>query len=399
MNTAYSFLLPFIEKQGAWVAADWKKPASEQQDIDNVIDNLWRSGAVSLSKLLTLIFQVEPSWLDNTDFLNTLSSSKAIFVLPHAVLDDSGCLKRCQELVQQGRHIALQVNNTEVLKRIPSSGFTHLHLTASFMRNHLQDIADPSAPHSSLKRIVSRVTSHEVRDWLFRNDFACCDSNYLTIRNPAKKKKPDIARMKLLKLLDILGRDGDTRELELVFRQEPHLAYNLLRLVNSAAVGAPMRVNNFSQAITILGRRQLQRWLQLLIYANASSETDAPNPLMHLAAYRGYLLEHLCKSLSVTNSQLYDNAFIVGLFSLLDVLLGMSMSEILKELPLDDMICQALSAPKQNGKLGLLLVSVMAGSTGNFDEAAEILGRLGVAPDVHLATQISALKWAMQIEM
>lgn len=75
------------------------------------------------------------------------------------------------------------------------------------------------------------------------------------------------------------------------FSAKSRSLYNLLRLVNSVAVGARTRISNFSQAIAILGRRQLQRWLQLLIYANNLAEGNSWNPLMQLAATRGRLIE------------------------------------------------------------------------------------------------------------
>lgn len=88
-----------------------------------------------------------------------------------------------------------------------------------------------------------------------------------------------------------------------------------------------------------------------------------------------------------------------GLFSLLDVLLNMSMSEILKELPLDDPVSRALNAPLQDGKLGLLLSSVIAAGAGEVTEAAKILAELGITPEAHAAAQITALHWAARINL
>ena len=90
----------------------------------------------------------------------------------------------------------------------------------------------------------------------------------------------DTTRLKLLKLLSLVVQDADTREIEEIFRQEPKLSYNLLRLVNSVAVGPKTPITGFNQAITVLGRRQLQRWLQLLIYANQFGQAGQPNPLL-----------------------------------------------------------------------------------------------------------------------
>ena len=84
---------------------------------------------------------------------------------------------------------------------------------------------------------------------------------------------------------------------------------------------------------------------------------------------------------------------------MLDVLLNMPMSEILKELPLEDAVVRALNYPKQDGKTGQLLSSVIDGGSGNFVEAVETLSRLGISPETHAHAQIAALNWAARINM
>ena len=66
-----------------------------------------------------------------------------------------------------------------------------------------------------------------------------------------------------LKLLRLVALDADTCEIEAIFRHDPVLAYHLLRLVNSFGVGVGRTISSFSQAILILGRQQLKRWLNL----------------------------------------------------------------------------------------------------------------------------------------
>ena len=87
----------------------------------------------------------------------------------------------------------------------------------------------------------------------------------------------------------------------------------MLRLVNSAAIAPRSPIESFAQAINLLGRRQLGRWLQLLVYADTDGKKSI-NPLLIKAATRGRMMELLASKES-TNS---DCAFMVGCFSLLD---------------------------------------------------------------------------------
>lgn len=88
-----------------------------------------------------------------------------------------------------------------------------------------------------------------------------------------------MSRIKLLEMLALVADDADTGKLEAIFRQEPKLSYSLLRLVNSAAIAPRNPITSFAQAINLLGRRQLQRWLQLLVYADPNN-SQLPNPLL-----------------------------------------------------------------------------------------------------------------------
>jgi EAL and modified HD-GYP domain-containing signal transduction protein len=52
------------------------------------------------------------------------------------------------------------------------------------------------------------------------------------------------------------------------------LSYNLMRMVNSVASGLPQKINSIKHGIVVLGRKQLQRWVQLLLYTAARSDSS-----------------------------------------------------------------------------------------------------------------------------
>jgi EAL and modified HD-GYP domain-containing signal transduction protein len=196
------------------------------------------------------------------------------------------------------------------------------------------------------------------------------DVGHLLYRSPARSGSK-VAATRVLSLLSLLAREADTRELETVFRAEPELTYHLLRLVNSVGHGLQQPISSLAHAITVLGRRQLKRWLQLLLYANLDDRRGAANPLLQLAAYRGDLLECLLPASD-------DTPYMVGIFSLLDRLLPMSMADIVNHLPLGQPARAALAA--RSGALGQLLSALDAADTGQIGDAASRLAAAGIAP-------------------
>jgi EAL and modified HD-GYP domain-containing signal transduction protein len=194
------------------------------------------------------------------------------------------------------------------------------------------------------------------------------------------------SRKRLLALLGLLARDADSRELEVLLKQDPALAYHLLKLVNSAAFALSSPIHSFSQAINVLGRRQLQRWLQLLLYAR-QQEDGLANPLLPLAAVRASQMEVLAKTLGWHRDQ-QDMAFVAGVFSLLDVLLAMPMTEIVAALSLDLDVVMALL--DRAGPLGELLKLVEKHDVAGLDKA-------GISAESYWQAQLQAYHWAIQV--
>lgn len=182
----------------------------------------------------------------------------------------------------------------------------------------------------------------------------------------------------ILQLLAMLADEAETRELEEVIRQEPQLSYQLLRLVNSVAYAPGQAVTSFAHAITLLGRKPMQRWLQVLLYARAGD--GGASPLLPRAAMRAACMEALFATAGPAER---EQAFVVGMFSLLDVMLNESLATLLGPLRLPVEANRALM--EGGGPYGLALRAVAMAETGD-------PGPLSLA-DALLAAGLDATTW------
>ncbi len=155
-------------------------------------------------------------------------------------------------------------------------------------------------------------------------------------------KKLSPSQMAVMELMTLVTSDADNAEIERAIKKDVSLALNLLRLVNTPAVGARQRIDSLSQAVHILGRRQLQRWLQIMLYAEPGKRGHSMTPLLMLATTRGRLLELLATKLRPAHRHVADIAFTVGIMSLMDTLFGIPMQEILTQIPMGDEVGEAL---------------------------------------------------------
>ncbi len=206
-------------------------------------------------------------------------------------------------------------------------------------------------------------------------------------------KKINPTQVTLLRLLSLIMQDAETSEIENAFKLEPGLVVNLLRLTNFVSCGLSIKVTSLRHAITVLGRRQLQRWLQLLIYTGCDRSELGVNPLQQLAATRGRLMELLSARVQVRDHEFSDQAFMVGIMSLMPTLLGMAMEDILDQLPVAQRVRQALSS--RGGALGHLLHLVECTELTDLDPLEEACSRLpGLTTECLADCLADAMYWA-----
>jgi EAL and modified HD-GYP domain-containing signal transduction protein len=105
-------------------------------------------------------------------------------------------------------------------------------------------------------------------------------------------KKITPSEMVLLRLLELINSNADNEAIEEAVKRDALLSLNLLRLVNTHATGSGgARIESISQALVKLGRSQLQRWVQILLYSGPDGNVELNSPLLQMATVRGRLLE------------------------------------------------------------------------------------------------------------
>ncbi|MBI2306208.1 MAG: HDOD domain-containing protein [Rhodocyclales bacterium] len=397
---AYHFFRPLLSPAKAWTAFRWQLFPAADGDLAALTGTA--SACAQLAKSFPILFPCSPDWLGDGAFrhlLGVIGNDRAIPCLPAAAAQNPAAETACRQLRTGDAPLAIEVSDSGTLQKLQLASYDHLLLDAGSARNGIPLIDLINAHQNGFQLVASGVVTHELFDWACAKRFALTSAEFIAQADPRQPTDADTTRLKLLRLLSLVVQDADTRAIEEIFRQEPKLSYNLLRLVNSVAVGPRTPITGFNQAITVLGRRQLQRWLQLLIYANQFTQGNQPNPLLQLAAARGRQMELLVAG-QPTGAELADAgeaAFMVGIFSLLDTLLHMPMREVLASLPVAPPIADALG--ERGGLLGKLLTAITAADAGDFELASTLLNGLGIAPPAHATAQIAAYSWASRINL
>jgi EAL and modified HD-GYP domain-containing signal transduction protein len=145
----------------------------------------------------------------------------------------------------------------------------------------------------------------------------------------------------IFELVRLIQADAEIRALEKVFEAEPMLAYMLLTLANSVAFRRGTATASLRHAVTSIGYQRLIKWLVLILAI--SSKEGRIAPLIFTTLIRGYCMENLCLATGRPKAEA-DEAFIVGAFSLLDMITGQPLSDLLGEVGLPEAVVDALVA-------------------------------------------------------
>ena len=194
----------------------------------------------------------------------------------------------------------------------------------------------------------------------------------------------------LIKLLNMVMREADSTEIEELLKHEPTLAYKLLRHINSVGFGSNIEITSFRHAVLTVGLKKLFRWTALLI-TNTPPGSVAPAAGTR-AIVRGRLMELL--ALETMSPADADLAFVTGMFSMLDTLLGMPLEDALALVNLPKAITDAILSG--DGPFAQYLA--IAKACEHTDEALlEILSvRNRIAASHMIDTHLQALAWAEQ---
>jgi EAL and modified HD-GYP domain-containing signal transduction protein len=175
----------------------------------------------------------------------------------------------------------------------------------------------------------------------------------------------------------------DLAALENLVKGEASICYRLLRYLNSAAFGLRSEIHSVRHALSILGEREIRRWMRLV--ATIGAGEDKTSDLVLSALVRARFGELLAPRVPHGESDL----FLLGLLSLIDAMLEMPMSEVLEKVPLDHETKAVLLG--QPSMLRPVYQLMLAHESGEWQAAS------GLGADLHLDhEEVASLYWQAQ---
>ncbi|BBA69676.1 EAL and HDOD domain-containing protein [Geobacter sulfurreducens] len=331
-----------------------------------------------------------------SEALELLPPEKVVIELLEHVPITETVISRCHELREKGFSLALDDHIYEPVYE-PLYHLVDV-IKVDLFRTGMENLASEveTLRKWNTKLLAEKVETVEQYERCADLGFTYFQGYYFARPVVLTRTRVDVGRLAIVKLFNQLVAEVELGELEETFKQNPNLVLNLLRLVNSVAVGLKDRITSLRHAIMVLGYHQLRRWAMMALFAN-NAQGGGDNPLLVMAATRARLMELIISEQPAArlDRDYPDRAFMTGILSLADALLKVSMDEILAPLNLDNDVREALLS--RTGELGELLTLVEKIEKDDFENIASSFEQFQLSMERLAPVQMDACNWATQL--
>jgi EAL and modified HD-GYP domain-containing signal transduction protein len=241
----------------------------------------------------------------------------------------------------------------------------------------------------NVRFLAEKVETHEVFDQAIRMGYTYFQGNFFS--KPVIISSRDVpgSKFNYLRILKEIQSPGvNFQRLGAIIKHDMALTFKLLRYINSAYFSLRNEVSSVLHAMMLLGPRELKQWASLLIMTSMGE--DKPDELV----IQGLSRARFCESLAPPFGMMHrsEELFLLGMFSLMDALLGRPLGEILQDLPLTPEVKAALLGTPNRPRT--VLDYAVAYERGDWEKLREITETLQLREsDVQQLYQ-NALRWA-----
>ena len=333
----------------------------------------------------------------HSDMFAFLPRERTVLEIVRSVEPNDAVIGRMTELSQHGFRFAAEASahGAALSRLLPVIDYVKMDLRELPVVTLLS--LAPRLRGTGKRLVAEKVETHNEYRTCLDIGFDYFQGYYFAKPTVIAGRKLSPSQAAVLDLLNLVTSDADNAEIERAVKKDVTLGLNLLRLVNTPAAGAGRKIESVSQALMLLGRRQLQRWLQILLYAEPGVRGHNLSPLLMLATTRARLMELLAQRLRPGQRNVAEIAFTVGMMSLMDTLFCIPMQDIVEQIPVIDEVRHALLV--RRGFFGELLR--LAESIERMDDAQDevmpALNELSMDGDDLAELEVSAFEWGDKV--
>ncbi|MBD5444218.1 MAG: HDOD domain-containing protein [Lachnospiraceae bacterium] len=313
---------------------------------------------------------------------------RIVLLADQTITPDAMYVARFKELKKMGYRIAIRKLTDEKIEE-----YHELLLLMEFIlldhKKHDMDKTKQyfSSAYPDMKLCAVNVDSKEEFDELKASGgYTLYEGDFF--RLPVTKGEEEVTPLKVnyINLLNMVN-DSDfelTKAADVIGR-DTALVISLLKMVNRMAVNS--EITSIRHAAAMLGQKELRKWINTAVTNELCA--DRPNEVTRISLLRAKFAENLAPTfgMEIHSSEL----FLMGLFSVIDLILGKPMKEALEMVKLSKSINEALVDNK--GELAPVLDFIIQYERASWQEVSRQMLLLNINLDSVYDAYIKSLKW------
>jgi len=367
------------------------RPAPGSPVAINAMDELFLMGVRTMTEGLPAFINCTREFLLN-DYLTLMPKELVVGEILETVPADEEVLEACHRIKNQGYQLALDdycdVPETRPLLAVADFVKVDVLLTTFPEQERVVD-----ACH---RRKIPVVAEKVETDEQFRR---CSEIGYDYFQGYFFCRPQIVARRGVpanktvyLELLQAANEPVfDIRKISLVFRRDVSLSYRLLRYLNSAMFSFPAEIHSIPHGLALLGERAMRKWISLVSVAGLGDEVAGG--LLRLPLLRAMFCELIGQKIGMLRDT--NELFLLGLLSVMDALLNVSMADVLAEIPVNEDIKKALLG--KPSRYRPIFEVVLDYESGTWDQLAHSARHIGLhehfLPDLYLRS----VRWVTEV--
>jgi c-di-GMP-related signal transduction protein len=242
-----------------------------------------------------------------------------------------------------------------------------------------------------IRMLSEKVETDEDFRWALRAGYEYFQGYFFARPMVMAGKQIPANKLQCLQLIQEAHRaDLDFNRLTSLVSQDVSFSYKLMRYVNSAHFGRQVKIQSIHRALVALGECGIRKWVA--IAALPVMAQGKPAELITQSLVRGRFCELLGQAIG---QGVEDQAFLVGLFSMLGALLDRPLEEALGEMGLAPSLDSVLRGQaSEESVLNRIYTLVRRYEVADWKEVERLAGNLGTPPEFVGEAYRDALPWA-----
>jgi EAL and modified HD-GYP domain-containing signal transduction protein len=250
----------------------------------------------------------------------------------------AGLIALCRSIAEQGYSLALDdfTNQPEWEPLTHVAGVIKVDLRLS-SREQQESMLRAFKPRG-IAMLAEKVETYAEFEWARRAGYDLFQGYFFARPVLVHSQQIPTVKTSCLRLLrEVHQPDLDFKRVEHLLREDVALTYKLLRYVNSAMFSRRTEIQSIRRALMVMGEDGIRRWVALATLPSLA--TDKPTELLTLSLVRARFCERLAE---LARAPRPSQAFLMGMFSLLDALIDQPLDEAIRSVDLGSEITEAL---------------------------------------------------------